>query len=230
MKGPALVARAVRKVRGRHRLPRRAAVTPFMPAQAGIQPWVPACAGTSGHVHRFDCQTALSRKFRQATSPPVFFVEAPGPPVFPFPTKCRGSRPPQKGEGSGAPSGAAGILPLPRSGEEHGRLSALHGRRFLIPGPRFQEHALGCVWRPRRAGLTPERAVGGEPVLRRPVQRAPRRRVVVPNGSVPGTSRCRGNEPRQRAPHQPASGTPAAGPLRRAAASPAALPSVAPSS
>jgi len=53
------------------------------PRENGTQCWIPACAGMSGlcRAHRiflrFNCQTALAN-----APPPVFFVEAPGRPVF----------------------------------------------------------------------------------------------------------------------------------------------------
>jgi hypothetical protein len=55
-------------------------------------------------------------------------------------------------------------------------------------------------WRNFRSAAAPGRASGNRH-WRRPVQRAPRRAVLMPPGSLPGAARVRGYEPRPQGPH-----------------------------
>jgi hypothetical protein len=140
---------------------------------------------------------------RQAPSP--VFLAAPG-----RPTGCRarplsgiqnpsvaGSRraflrsPRPKPRGWSAKRRVRFFRSAPRC-RERGRLSALHG------GSRGRR--LACRSAPGRASWDVALAAASRrrPV---PVQRAPRRPVIVPAGRGPGAARARGYEPRPRAPH-----------------------------
>ena len=144
---------------------------------------------------------------RNARAPSPLFFAARGEPSSPL-----GSP-----EGSGAPRNA-GACEAPLSGWRgrptrlrgvpspfpESRLSALHWRRFLSPGPRFlvpaQASSLSAapvrLIALSRRGLP--RTLGATPVQQSSLRRgrsAPR--------SGPGTSRARGYEPRPRAPHPP---------------------------
>ena len=79
---------------------------------------------------RFDCQTTgeanaaragLARYAPRQALSPVFFVEAPGAPVF---------RPPAKSRGGWSAARRVRILPCRASFRKRGRLSALHGGDF----------------------------------------------------------------------------------------------------
>jgi len=84
------------------------------------------------------------------------------------------------------------------------RLSALHWRRFLIPGPRFQVPASCPFGLRRRFGSSPCRAFGIR-ASRLPCPASSSQRGRSAPRSGPGTSRARGYEPRPRAPHRPKS-------------------------
>jgi hypothetical protein len=124
-------------------------------------------------------------------SSPVFFVEAPGTPVFAVPRPGgAGESTPAKCRGGGAPRGASGILRCRAPFRKRGRLSALHGGDFCprvraswFP-PRFHlglsassAHRLVAPWSVRNSGTVP-------------VQQAPCRAAVVPPGRVPGPPEC----------------------------------------
>jgi hypothetical protein len=84
------------------------------------------------------------------------------------------------------------------------RLSALHWRRFLIPGPRFQVLASCPFGLRHRFGSSPHRAFGIR-VSRLPCPASSSQRGRRAPRSGSGTSRARGYEPRPRAPHRPKS-------------------------
>ncbi len=151
--------------------------------------------GHGGKLHRS----------RGADAPEVCFR-------LPLPANRGAGSRPRKSEGSGAPRGAFNQPPAfafrlrrarVRFATRTRRLSAHRLRRFLIPGPRFQEtprFVLGACSAQAQHLNAPLSRRGD---ARRPVQRAPRRRVIVPNGSVPGTSRVPAYEAGPRAPRQP---------------------------
>ncbi len=97
-------------------------------------------------------------------------------------------------EGDGAPRSAAVSFPCRAparsAGASRRSVAAISDPGSALPGTRPM-----LVIGPRRAGSTPEHVVGSAPALRRPVQRAPRRRVVVPNGRFPGPPECEVTNP-----------------------------------
>jgi hypothetical protein len=159
----------------------------------------------------------LAGRFGRETAP-VFFVRAPGTPVFPVPSSPLCVK-------EGMERRAA--LPIPPCGGRvlawTRRHSALHLRRFRSPAPFFRAGRRGRAH--------------SAPLIRRASARLRSRRVQPlkadpPSGAgrLAGASRERGYEPRPRAPRRPKRGFPPSGPWRGAAASPAALLRVAPSS
>ena len=153
-------------------------------------------AGVANAAH-----AGLARYAPRQESSPVLFVEAPGSPVFSSsPNRGSGGVAPREKRGGRSAERRCRILSVPRSGKGARAPLGAPSRRFLIPGPRFQETPSG-LYSSLGAPAQHLNALRRNEPCRRPVQRAPRRRIVVPNGSVPGTSRVRGDEPRPRAPH-----------------------------
>jgi hypothetical protein len=100
---------------------------------------------------------------------------------------------PRHNEGSGAPKGATEFIRAcearRRPCDWTPRLTALHWR--LRDGAKLRSNSGPRFLNPR---------------CRRPMQRAPRRAVVMPPGRGPGAARVRGYEPRPQGPRQRASG------------------------
>ena len=102
-------------------------------------------------------------------------------------TQGSGGRPPAPCRGGGAPRGAAGILSCRAPSRERGRLSALHVRRFRIPGSAFPGFRPGFLRRPRRqfASSACRALAGPETGGTVPVQQAPCGAVLVPPDRFP---------------------------------------------
>ncbi len=125
--------------------------------------WVPAFAGTTARVCsrarilQFNCQTALAN-----APPPVFFVEAPGRPVFHHPSHMRGDGAPYGATSSPTPYAALTCLC-----DRHVRHTALH-RGFSVPGtvlPGADGRPYGQLYPGsfRRPSSTPRPAIQGGP-------------------------------------------------------------------
>ena len=130
--------------------------------------------------------------FSQRSAAPVV-CKARGAPSF---------RRPRQSRGSGAPRGASidftpcGRLARPTTRGAHASYDASASRRSTGG---ICRRMLSCVSRhqPRAAFLEPAFAFR----LRGPMQRAPRRVVLVPPERSPGAARVRGYEPRPQGPH-----------------------------
>ena len=108
-------------------------------------------------------------------------------------------RTPKRREGGGAPRGAThpstpfGVRALALGASPLGAPL----RRFPIPGPRFQVHVSSPLGLWRRRLITALRLKAKE-ARDGPVQRAPRRGVVMPPGRVPGPPECGVTSPARR--------------------------------
>ena len=133
-----------------------------------------------------DCAKHWSRNDRRTDARHrPYFLRGPGEACLLF--SC-----PRK-EGDGAPSGAAFLKYV--CGFPHTAPFGAPSRLSLQPLKTATQLQVRASWDAALAAVSRLRPI--------PVQRAPRRAVVMPPGRSPGAARERGYEPRPQAPHQP---------------------------